>query len=382
MRYPQEKLKLNMPKKKSKKILVISVSGIGNTVLLTPLLGVLRRNYPEYKIDFLTVDYGMADVVNRGGLVDDVFLLPKGFFAVFDFLFTLRKKKYDYSITAFPSNRWEFNALSFLIGARYRITHSYQYHRLRTLSFLQNTKIPAREGDHDVKQNINLLSAFGLTPEHEKIELRFYLSREEREFAEQFCQENGLEKMYLVGLHPGAGTQQMKQLQGETKRWPAEKFARLADRLIQELGVRVLIFGGQEELAIKMRVRELSQYGDKMIIVSGRLGDIAAVIKKCSIFISNDSGLMHIAAALHVPTVGIFGPTNSTRTAPFGKNCFVIKSDVLCKYPLRYPFYSTSSRMRHSESCKCLEYISVNRVFVKVCEIIIRNIKENTHASF
>ena len=354
---------------KDKKILVISLSGIGNTILFTPFLNSLRENYPETEIDFLALNQGIADVVLGGNLINSIFVFSKKPFRILKTLWQLRKKHYDYSVIVFPSNKWQFNVLAFLIGAKNRITHKYKCCQLKTLSFLQNKKILAVEGIHDVEQNMNLLRIFGINPKKEESKLTFYISEEDKKFAEDFLKENHLENDFLVGTHPGAGGTN-KNWQGFSKRWPEENFIELYNKLIEEKNAKILIFGGPEEMELKNRIRHLSNHKENIIIINESLKHIAAIIKKCNVFISNDSGLMHIAEASKVPIIGIFGPSNHIRTAPTTLNSQIIRLNLSCSPCLEYPFHSTSSKIKCNKDFECLRKIKVEDVIDKINEIL------------
>ncbi|MBI5079625.1 glycosyltransferase family 9 protein [Candidatus Wolfebacteria bacterium] len=347
------------------KIIAISVSGIGNTVLFTPFLSALRKKFPQAEVDILVWNEGMSDAVSGGKLVDNIFIFPKNFFKKIILILKLRKRKYDCSVVAFPSNKWQFNALVFLIGAKERITHSYAFGKIRTLSFLQNRKIRAIEGIHDVDQDMNLLAAFGVSPESEGKKLSFFVSDGDRAFAEKFLNENGIGNMALMGIHPGAGRENDKSLLGEAKRWPAENFSKLCDKIIEKKNYFILVFGGPGENNVKEEVKKLSKYKEKILVINQPLKKTAALIERCGLFVSNDSGLMHIAAALEVPTVGIFGPVDYRRVRPYGEKCLAV-SDHNCKPIFKYPFHSTSAKINLEEGLKCLENIKVENVLEAV----------------
>ena len=119
-------------------------------------------------------------------------------------------------------------------------------------------------------------------------------------------------------IHPGAGGA-LADWQGSAKRWPIGQFIELSRRLVGELNATVLVFGGPDEEALQ----ETGSFDPRrspagLLAVNESLKHTAALIRACDLMISNDSGLMHVAAALGVPTLGIFGPTNPSRTAPYG----------------------------------------------------------------
>jgi len=351
---------------KSKKILVICASGIGNTILFTPTLKALRENFPHAKITFLVTKQIFAEPVRGSHLVDEIISLDGNLWQKIKTIINLRREKFDYSITAFPSNRWQFNVFAFLAGAKSRITHSYKVGKWRTLSFLQNKKIPAVEDLHDVEQNLNLLKSLGIKLPKDKQPI-FHIDEKSREKAKRFWKKNHLEGKFVVGIHPGSGG-----IGQETKRWPKENFAELADKLIEKKETKILVFGGPEEKELKESIKALSRYKEDIHLINTPLKQTAALIEQCNLFISNDSGLMHIAVAVKSPKViGIFGPTNHRRTAPYRKNCYIIRKNFSCGPCLRYPFHSTSSKIECRNN-KCLRTMKVQDVIDKIYQFIFK----------
>ena len=123
-----------------KRVLVILGSGIGNSILFSPALRALRTGLPEAQIDLLAYRPAFAEPFAGTKLADNIHSY-KGPATVA----MLRKQRYDISITAFPSNKWQFNLFAWAVGAKTRITHSYSSGRLSTLGFLQNRSVPAEE---------------------------------------------------------------------------------------------------------------------------------------------------------------------------------------------------------------------------------------------
>ncbi len=357
---------------KPNKILVICASGIGNTILFTPTLRILRKNFPKSEIVMLVTKSVFAEPVKESDLIDEIVVLGtvKNFMKALSISIKLRLRGFDFSICAFPSNRWHINVFAFVVGAKRRITHRYRVGKFRMLSFLQNEKIDAIEGIHDVHQNLNLLDPFEIKFEEEEVKEFFYVEKEDMEFADDFIQNNNLNEERLVGIHPGAGGATKKDWQGFNKRWPVVRFVKLCDKLLGNKGVSVLVFGGPEEADIKEYVKQNSKYPDRIIIVDGSLKQTAAVIGKCILFISNDSGLMHTATAMGVTTIGIMGPTNYTRTSPFCKKCQIVRRELDCSPCLLYPFRSTSPVIDCKHGFECMRKVSVEDVFDSAKKII------------
>lgn len=344
---------------KIKKILVICASGIGNTILFTPTLRGLRKGLPKAKVTLLVTKSVFAEPIKGSKLANQIVVFENGnsLWKKIKLIHKLRKEKFDYSLTAFPSNRWQFNVLAFLVGAQKRITHNYKVGKIRTLSFLQNVRVSVDEKLHDIEQNLNLLKPIKITPSQEK-KLLFYLSPKEKKLAGKFWQENNLDASFVVGIHPGSGG-----IQQEAKRWPEEKFAEFCNRLIKEKKVKILIFGGPEEKKLKEKIKSSSKNKGSIYLVNASLKQVAALIKRCNLFISNDSGLMNMSIAVGVKTIGIFGPTNYKRTAPYGRNGYALRRKNLpCSPCLKYPFYSTSSKVECEKNFECLRKIRVKDI--------------------
>lgn len=355
---------------KPNRILCVSVSGIGNTILFTPALRALRRHFPAAQIDLLVWSEAMAAPIEGAGLVSHILIMPDNAARRPAFLLRLRRTQYDVSMLAFPSNKIHFHLLSFLIGARERFSHAYPGFERRTGLFLETRTVPAVEGRHDVEQNLNLLRLFGWDPDPEDHAPVFHLSPADTEFAAGFLRNQGLDQQVLIGMHPGAGGA-LADWQGSAKRWPIGRFAELADRLIESAGATILVFGGPEEGDLKKDLVEHARQRDRVFPVHESLKRSAALIQRCRLMISNDSGLMHVAAALKVPTLGIFGPTHPARTAPWGAGHRVVQPDPPCPQLLRYPFHTTRSKIRGRQGRSCFGTLSVDRVF-KAAEEMLR----------
>ncbi|MFH1772012.1 MAG: glycosyltransferase family 9 protein [Candidatus Omnitrophota bacterium] len=348
---------------KTKKIIVFSFSGIGNSLLAVPFLSRLNKSIP-LTMDFLVLNKAMAEVFDGLSFVESVSIIPKNIFKAGLFLLKLRFEGYSYSITLFPSNKWQFNVIAFIIGAKKRISHSYNTPQIKSLSFLQNVRMEAVNGLCDIEQNMALLSGFGIESGKEKIEFDFFIPDESNYAAQKFINDNNLKGNFIVGIHPGAGGSWDERWQGLSKRWPAEFFSQLCDKIIEAKNAKVIIFGGSNENTLKNEVKSLSKHEiDIFIANAGSLKYTAALIKMCNLFISNDTSLMHISSAFCVPTLGIFGPTNHTRTSPYGKRSFFVRKGASCSPCLKYPFESVSSKIICHKSAECLRGLSVESVF-------------------
>ena len=351
------------------RVLCVSVSGIGNTILFTPFLRALRRHAPQVRLDLLVWSPSMAEPVTGSGWVDRIWTVPSRPSRWPAFFRSLRREHYDASVLAFPSNKASFHLLSYALGAKRRISHSYAGFHLKTLAFLETCTVPAVKGMHDADQNLRLLNVWGWPPERESRTLGFHIEAADRDFARAWLKDHQVTSPVRIGFHPGAGGA-LADWQGSAKRWPLDRFSELAKRLLQTADCAVLILGGPEEYALQDEMIRAVPIPHRLIPVRASLKRTAAIIEQCALAISNDSGLMHVAAALNVPTLGIFGPTNPERTAPLGPKCRYLYRPPSCAPCLTYPFDSTSSRIQCETGFHCLSSISVEEVYRMAVEML------------
>lgn len=313
-------------------IAVIAASGIGNTIMFTPALREFRKHHNDATITIIVTRRVYAECIEGASIVDRI-IVVKGIKDVLKNII-FNRQRYDVSLTAFPSNKWQFNLFAFLVGAKKRITHSYSCGRLRTLSFLQNDKVQADPFLHDVYQNIRLLKSLNIDTTGIEPALLFYLSTEDEHFADDFLRANSIKQTdYLIGVHAGAGPI------GDRKKWGINNFAKEINGMAScnDSSV-VFLFGGPEEKEEREALTNLLKT-KRVIIFGGTLKQTASLIKRCNFFLSNDTGLMHVAACFGITQKAIFISTNPTRTSPFNNNATVQIEGDCSLY--KYPFWST-----------------------------------------
>ena len=308
------------------KILVILASGIGNSILFGPTLKAIKEGIPDSEVHVFAYFPVLAGPFLHGKLVDRFF-----YYEGLGTARVLRKEKYDVSICAFPSKRLVFNALSLLVGAGKRITHSYESGGFLTLNWLQNARVRADESLHDVEQNLNLLPMLGLEkPASPRV--FFSIPEESNRSTERYLSDQGLVGRHLVGVHPGAGSLLWK-------RAPLDEFLKWIARE-RTPDSEIIIFGGPEEEQVKEELREA--LGEHVRLFNGSLHDTAALIHKCNTFVTNDTGLMHIAStSASTRVVALFNGTNPCRTRPYTQNSETV---VLSETILKYPFLSMAPK--------------------------------------
>lgn len=342
------------------KILILALSGIGDALMFTPALSLLRRALPEAGIEALVMFKAVRDMYIRNPDIDNVHYFDfqkEGTVRSLKFLMGLRKN-YDVSINVYPSNRKEYNIINFMIGADRRAAAKYLRKDLQNLGDLNNVRVTEDDYTHNVQTNIRLIEKLLGKSFNEEPPLSFHLTAGDETFAQNFLSNNNLtDSDLLVGFHPGSATLKNH----EKRRWEPEKFAELGRRLIKEKGARILIFGGPEENSLKKRIKNDINSESAWTVESGNLAESAALMKKCNVFVSNDSSLMHVASALQLKVAAILGPTNPYYIHPWKTEHNVVRLNLDCS-----PCFIYSPRplicFRDDVLFKCIKELTVDMV--------------------
>jgi heptosyltransferase-2 len=200
---------------------------------------------------------------------------------------------------------------------------------------------------------MDLLSGLGLDPAAGK-DLSPWLGPSDEAFAEDFIARNGLAGSPVVGLHPAIDPRQIYKAWGPGN---AEALAALADRLSAAAGTKTIIFCGPDETLPAEAVLAAARV--RPAVCSGAtVNQVAALIKRCALFVNTDSGLGHLAAAVGTRAVTVFGPANPAMTAPYGARNAVVSAGPDCAPCYDYPYASTRPRLKCS-AAKCMERIDL-----------------------
>ena len=353
------------------KILVISLAGIGDTLIATPLLHELRLNFPEAVIDVLTMWPGSKDLLEGNPHINRVFqknLIRCGKWEAVRFLWSLRRHGYQLSICTHPQSRIHYRVAAWLAGAGIRISHEYECfswldRRLATVT------LPQDYTRHSIENNLDVLPLIGA---HRKLAahgMELFLTPAEERFAENFLAQPALSGQKILGLHVGSGGTKNLPL----KRWPLMHYAGLVRRLNQERpDLRVLLFGGPEEgkdheILLSQANRERTQEAR-----TKNLRETAALIKRCSAFLSVDTALMHLAAALKVPNqIVIEAPTLNVTNWPYGNPFTLVRNPRVNGRGLDFYRYDGGDiRGTREELTACMASVQVADVFAAVTKLI------------
>jgi lipopolysaccharide heptosyltransferase II len=339
-----------------RKILLVKLHGIGNIVLLLPALRQLRRRYPDAEIDFLsfrsnagilegTEELSQRHYLDRGS--------PRGLAGSMVRVFPrLRRRAYDLVID-FDQFAHFSSAIALWTGAPRRIGFRNPTLR-RHLAY--TTPVVYLDMAH-VSRTFARLAEIAGAPPAPCISRGIPLTPEHLSEASEFLEEEGVPPgEELVVLHPGSSGNLT------LRRWPAERFALLGDRIAGEFGCRIVVSGGREEVALAESVR--SRMIHPAVNSAGKLSvrGFAALCGKARFVVSNDTAAVHIASAMGTPVVGLYGPNTPYLYGPLGGNDLVFHSELPCSPCL----CNLTSKISDCRRARCMEEITVEMVFAGI----------------
>jgi heptosyltransferase-2 len=307
-----------------KRILIVRTDRIGDVLLSTPVIKALRGKYPDSYIAMM-VSPATKDIVEGNPYLDEVIIYDKdarhkSWLGTLKFAKKLKKKGFDIAVILHPANR--VHLLTYLAGIPRRVGYE------RKLGFLLTDKIPHTKQlglKHEVEYNFDLLKYIGV--EAHNTDLFMPVNDDSDIAVEKIFASSGIKKTdKLLAIHPCASC--------PSKIWPAERFARVADILAQKHGFKIVVVAGPKDIARTQDV--IKNMRCAVIDLAGKVSvsELASVLKRCALFISNDSGPVHMAVALGVPVISIFGRSqvglSPRRWGPTGKASKVLHKQVGC----------------------------------------------------
>jgi lipopolysaccharide heptosyltransferase I len=329
-------------------ILIIKLSSLGDIVQALPVLKVLREKYPGARIDWL-VNEGMADILVENPFLHTVhrwdresWRKPRRFLTACRnaarVVRNLRRARYDLVVDL--QGLFRSGLLAFLSGARRTVGFA-NAREMASMFYGEKLRLPT-EGMHSVERYVFAVAGDVCGEK----EFSIGLSGDARREAAFLLDRMGYDsESPLVVLVPGGRWQ--------TKRWPPEHFAALAEALAEREGVQVGFVGSPRDTILIQRIEALSRCRTMDFSAKTTLRQLACLLKEAELVVGNDSGPMHMAAAVGTPVVGLYGPTSPERTGPYGKKHTVLTSDLPCS-----PCFRRDCKL----SAACMESISVDSV--------------------
>ena len=353
------------------KLLVISLAGVGDTLFATPLIHELRANFPGATIDAVVKEAGARDLLDNNPHLNRVFyknLLRCGRLEALQFFWSLRKNGYDISINTHPQSRRVYRIAARVVAAPTRISHDYECSGALDRRLVNQT-VPQDYSLHAVENNLRLLPLLGAKSKLERHHYEIFLTEAEHAWADEFCALEKISGRPLLGIHVGSGGTKNLAL----RRWPLENYIELARRLRQsQPELAILFFGGPEEKSGHEKIR--SVLGDDHLFFpkTGNLRQAAALIGRCAAFLSVDTALMHLAAAMKVRRqIVIETPTWNKPIEPYANPFTLVKNPVVDGRGLDFYRYDGGGiKGTREELLACMASIGIEDVFAAVAKLL------------
>ena len=324
-------------------ILIRGTNWIGDAILTLPAMASIRATYPLAHIAVLAKPW-VADIYKFFSDVDEIIIYedkydtPAGVFRMANML---KEKNFDAAILL--QNAIEAAIIAFVARIPLRAGYNSDARGLLLTHSVKRTKEIRKV--HQIDYYLEMVKALGCVTVDRQMRLETRINLQDAQnIVQKYIPETN---KAIIGIAPGA-------TYGPAKRWLPDRFAGVADKLSESFPMQGILFGSKADWDVAEKVRAAAR--TKLINLAGKtnLQEAIYLISQCRLFISNDSGLMHIAGALNIPTVAIFGSTNPITTSPAGNKTIIVHQNVSCSPCIE-------------ETCptdfSCMKLISVEDVF-------------------
>ena len=305
-----------------KNVLVVQSSFLGDTVLTLPLLSEIKRRHPAGKLTLLCAPVGRDLLAAHPGIdeiiVDDKRQADAGILGLWRKAKVLEQKKFTLAISPHKSLRSAL--LLFLARIPYRVGF-----RQSKGAFLFHALADRKPLHHEVERNLSILETLGIAREECRPSIDLPVAADSKEKNRRLFEAAGVDlNRTVIGINAGSVW--------ATKRWSVDLFAALIRRLKQDVNCEIVLFGGPEDIETVTKIQTLCGAGAANLTGKTALHDLPAAIGACDLFITNDSGPMHIAVACNVPVVAIFcATTPSLGFYPYTSKAVVVEKELWCR---------------------------------------------------
>lgn len=339
------------------KILIRGTNWIGDAILTLPAVASIRATYPNAHISILAKPW-VADIYKLFSDLDETIIYENKYDTPAG-VFRLAKKLKEGNFDAAILLQNAIEAAIIALAARIPLRAGYDSdargllltHRVRRTKEIRQA--------HQIDYYLEMVKDLGCVPVTREMHLETKINPvEAQKVFKKYIPET---KNMIIGMAPGA-------TYGAAKKWFPERFAKLADRLNESFSIQAMILGGNGDKKTAQEIANMATV--KLINLAGEttLREAVYLISQCRLFISNDSGLMHVAGALNIPTIAIFGSTNPVTTSPAGNKSIIVRKEVSCSPCLK-------------ETCptdfRCMKLISVEGVFQVAQKLLQDNRSKN-----
>lgn len=354
-----------------KRFLIINPFGIGDILFTTPAIKAIKDNQTDSIVGYWCNER-VKDILKNNPRIDKIFALSRGdlkkifqkskwegFCQFLNLVYKIKKENFDISLDVSLDHR--YSLICKLLGIKKRIGFNY---KKRGRFLTDKIDISGYQNRHVVEYYLDLLKLLNINPQDKKLEL--IITEQNKKLANDLLLSEGIDSRgLLVGIAPGAGASWGSD--AVFKHWSAVKFAQLADKIIEDLGVKVLILGDEQERPISEIIVNTVEH--KVVDLTGKINleEFSAIINNLDLLITNDGGPLHIAVAQGIKTVSIFGPVDDKVYGPYpvSNKHIVIKDDIECR-----PCYNNFRFAGCLNNRRCIQDISVDRVYLAVKSLI------------
>ncbi len=296
------------------KILFFKFGSIGDTLMTTPLVRQVRKNFPDAGIDYLIGNWS-AGVLKKNKNLNQVIRFDEDIFIkkqVFRWLQLIKKiKKRGYDIVFVLDKHWSFNLTAFLFGIKKRIG----FDRLGRAGVFLTNKVIYDSDRHELFYYLDLAAAIGLKVDYDDFGMDLPINNADITYASRVFKK--IRGKNIVGIAPG-GCYNPRAGYDKSRQWPIEKYVKLTNKLLAK-DISVILIGGKNDRYANQGFNKIKNKNLKNLIGKTTISQAASLIRRCNCFVCNDSGLMHIATCVNKNIISIFGPTHPQKKAPLWK---------------------------------------------------------------
>ncbi len=320
--------------KKPEKILNVRLSAIGDVVHVLPALRSLRANFPDSKITWLVEDKA-SDILKGHPDIDEVITFPRRkwqrnilkinkitntVFEIFSFYKKLRKDRYDIVID-FQGNL-KSGVMTIMTGSENRIGFEKGYCKEFNYLFTKYRISPPGKRMHKIDKNLALLGGLDIETTFHRPELP--VSRADEEHVSNFFDTNVNDSLPIIIVHPCASRF------GSYKQWPVSNYALLADKILESYVANVIFSWGPGEIDVVNEIVRNMKHKVLVACETKSIKQLIELIRRADLFIGGDTGPLHIASILGIPTVGIYGPKDPVIYGPYNGKAVVVRKELWC----------------------------------------------------
>ncbi len=313
-------------------ILLVRTDRIGDVILTTPAMAVLKKAWPKARVSVL-VSPATREIVEGNPhvaevIVDDAKGEHQGILGYWRLAGKIKRRRFDLAVVLHTKKRT--NSLCFFAGIPERVGYANE-----KFGFFLTNKIPdvrPRGEKHEYQYCLDVLRHLGVSSA-DTPDLFFPLKESAERWADEFILKNSLTHLKpLIAIHPDASC--------ISKRWPADRFANVMSRLTERYSAKIILVGGQSCQAIAREIKAKTYQPFLDVTGQTTISQLASLLKRCHLLISNDSGPVHVAVAVGTPVISIFGRNQAglspTRWRPLGAHDAILHKEVGCEVCLAH----------------------------------------------